>query len=238
MSDPWAFGWTQLLTMVGMAITVSIALGGFRTFNRWKREKIEEKKIEFAFDGLAVAYETNWVFGYIRAPMTFGTEYKDMSRRPDETDDDWQRRGTYYAISKRIESQREFFDRVWKLQPRFMAAFGSESEEAFNLLHQSRRDIEVSAGVLGENEKLYRDSDRKDLNELWEQMRRDLWSTGTFQPEKDVVSRRLEKFRLEMEKLCKPVIDREFARRLKSELEMGETRARILELRGRLARLS
>lgn len=53
MSDPWTFGWTQLLTIVGFIITICIAVGGFRTFGRWKREKIEEKKIEIAFEALA-----------------------------------------------------------------------------------------------------------------------------------------------------------------------------------------
>jgi hypothetical protein len=124
MSDPWAFGWTQLLTICGFVLTATIAGLSLRTFNRWRREKIEEKKIELAFDGLAIAYETKYIFGSIRAPMTFDAEYKDMPRRPEESDDQWSRRGTYYAIYKRIEAHRDFFDRVWKLQPRFMAAFG------------------------------------------------------------------------------------------------------------------
>ena len=41
MKEQWIFGWTQLLTIVGMTITIVIAIGGFRTFARWKREKIE-----------------------------------------------------------------------------------------------------------------------------------------------------------------------------------------------------
>lgn len=33
MQDPWIFGWTQLLTIIGFAITIAIAIGGFRTFD-------------------------------------------------------------------------------------------------------------------------------------------------------------------------------------------------------------
>jgi len=40
MQDPWIFGWTQLLTIIGFAITIAIAVGGFRTFDGWKREKL------------------------------------------------------------------------------------------------------------------------------------------------------------------------------------------------------
>lgn len=31
MNDPWAFGWTQLLTLIGFVITIGIAVDGFRT---------------------------------------------------------------------------------------------------------------------------------------------------------------------------------------------------------------
>ena len=48
MSDPWAFGWTQLLTLIGFAITIGIAAGGYQTFSRWKRQKIEERRISSA----------------------------------------------------------------------------------------------------------------------------------------------------------------------------------------------
>lgn len=55
MTDPWTFGWTQLLTIAGFAITIGIAWTGFRTFERWRREKIEEKCIDPAVEALALA---------------------------------------------------------------------------------------------------------------------------------------------------------------------------------------
>jgi hypothetical protein len=36
MADPWAFGWTQLFTLVGFLITIIIAVTSFRTFGRWR----------------------------------------------------------------------------------------------------------------------------------------------------------------------------------------------------------
>jgi hypothetical protein len=59
MNDPWAFGWTQLLTIVGFAITISIALGGFQSFARWQRQKFEEKRIDTAVDALVLIREMN-----------------------------------------------------------------------------------------------------------------------------------------------------------------------------------
>jgi hypothetical protein len=73
MNDPWAFGWTQVLTIIGFLMTLGIAVGGFRTFGRWKREKIEERRIEIALEALSIAYEAEGVFETIRNPGASGT---------------------------------------------------------------------------------------------------------------------------------------------------------------------
>ena len=72
MDNPWAFGWTQLLTIIGFVITVSIALGSFRTFDRWKREKIEERRLDVAQEALSIAYEAQMVFEDIQRPFIGG----------------------------------------------------------------------------------------------------------------------------------------------------------------------
>jgi hypothetical protein len=64
MTDPWAFGWTHVLTIVGFFVTCGIAYFGFRTFERWKREKIEEKRIDIAIEALALAYDSKEVFTF------------------------------------------------------------------------------------------------------------------------------------------------------------------------------
>src|ERR1700738_2445850 len=59
--------------------------------------------------------------------------------------------GHFYAILKRIEMNKEYFDRAWKLQVRCTAIFGPEVEETFLLLQKARREVEVSAGMLYRN---------------------------------------------------------------------------------------
>ena len=66
--DPWAFGLNQLLTIIGLLITVGIATVGFRSFGKWKREKLEERRIDIAFEALALAYEAGFIFDSIRSP--------------------------------------------------------------------------------------------------------------------------------------------------------------------------
>ncbi len=129
--DPWAFGWTQALTLLGFAITGLIAWGGFRSFNRWKREQLEGRRIEIAFDLLAITYESKYVFDNIRSPMSFPYEWEDLPKRPGETEEQWRSRGSYYAVRKRVSEAKPFFDRyfnsnqsVWRFlahrsKPRF-----------------------------------------------------------------------------------------------------------------------
>jgi hypothetical protein len=81
MNDPWVFGWTQLLTIIGMVITTTIAIAGFRTFGRWQREQIEGRKIELALGALSLAHESKAVFGHIRT-STFPSRLGSSSPRP------------------------------------------------------------------------------------------------------------------------------------------------------------
>jgi hypothetical protein len=80
------------------------------------------------------------------------------------------------------------------------------------LLHKSRREIEVSSEMLAW--KAYnQDGAELEHNEaFYEQCRRDIWDVGDFQREKDKVGQRLVEFRNRMEKLCRPIVDKEYRR--------------------------
>jgi hypothetical protein len=209
--DPWAFGWTQLLTLIGFAITVLIAVAGFRTFNRWKREKLEQKRIETAFEALSIAYEAKFVFDNIRNPLANAYEWEDMPRVAGENEDDHRNRGTFYAILKRIDRNKDFFERLWKLQPRFMAVFGSKTEEIFFKLHQSQNFIRVSAQMLAHR----RDEPRGQWNEN-RQRQRDQWEADVWigfdaiDLGIDRVGRGIADFKAGIEKLCLPVTERNY----------------------------
>jgi hypothetical protein len=209
MADPgpWTFGWTQLLTIAGLAI----AFQGLRTFGRWRREKIEEKRIEVAVDALAAAYKSKYVFEHIRGRLTQEYEWQEMPEVPGESEKERKRRGSLFAVLKRIERNKDFFDQVWELQPKFMAIFGRETEEIFLLLHTARRNIEVACEMVA-----WMEEPRPDVQgerEFWVQLRQDIWSgTDAMAKEGDRVSKKLEDFRTQIEALCRPVVDRELSR--------------------------
>lgn len=209
MTDPWAFGWTQVLTIVGLLMTFGIAVGGFRTFNRWKREKLEEKRIDVAIDALSLVYESKYIFDHIRSVMAFGYEWQDMPDHTGDTPQQRDQRGPYYATLKRIEANKEFFDRAWKMQVKCTAVFGREAEQIFLLMQKARREIEVSAGML------YRDPEpthkSEDNLETWKGFKADVWSPyGKLAKQGDQVGKKLKEFEERMETLCRPIIDQHY----------------------------
>jgi hypothetical protein len=208
MSDPWAFGWTQLLTLCGFAITIAIAVSGFRSFGRWRREQLEGKRIEVAIEALTIAYKTKFVFEHIRSVMASGAEWSDMPQLPDDTDDKRSRRGAFYAAFKRIERNKDFFDAVWELQPKFMAVFGPQAEITFLKLHRARRNIEVAAQMLFQNALDNERAERDDsTRKLYNELRGHLWAPMAKLSDKgDEVSVLLDEFKDELEAICPPLL--------------------------------
>lgn len=204
----WAFGLSHLFTVLGMILTTVIATVGLRTFGKWRMEKIEEKRMDIAFEALSIAYESKYIFDQIRCALTFSYEYEGMPRLNGESDAQWRSRGTYWAIRKRVSDNKDFFERVFKLQPRFMALFGRDSESIFMKLHAARRKIEVSSEMLAEDAcRGHNDHHEHDVAFI-KQCKRDIWDHGGFEPDKDEVGRSLKDFVDEMEALCRPVVNK------------------------------
>ena len=209
MNEPWTFGWTQLLTIVGFVITVSIAVGGFRTFGRWKRELLESKRVEIGLEALALAYESKYVFETIRNPMVLAYEWADMPAREGEDENTRSSRGTFYAIRKRVIDQRNFFESVIKLQPKMMAVFGTVVEEPFMQLHRARREVEVASELLGRN---IAGGGRMN-DSLHAQLEADVWSEYGDVIETrdgDRVGRKVQEFVDRVEALCRPIVDEQY----------------------------
>jgi hypothetical protein len=199
MAGEWTFGLTQLLSVVGLG------LGGLglRTLNKWRRERIEEKNIDVAMDALSLAYESNGVFEHIRARLSNSSEWEDMETIPGESERERIRRGSYYAILKRIQLHRPFFERAWAMQPKCMVLFGHEAEEIFSQLQKARRAIEVACKMLTHDIKRPEDDET-----LWFQLRADIWGGDSHAKEPHRVDNMLEDFRSGIERLCRPTLTR------------------------------
>ena len=111
-------------------------------------------------------------------------------------------RGHFYAIGQRIVRNKDFFERVWKLQPRFMAVFGRETADIFLQMHQARRWIEIAAEMLWKREP------REPRNAgLYDQLESDVWK-GAY-PDRERIDPKLSEFTTRIEALCNPIINRQ-----------------------------
>jgi hypothetical protein len=192
-------------------ITIIIAAIGFKSFDRWHREQIETRRIEVAIKVLALVYKAKFVFENIRSEMSFGYEWDDMPEFPGDTPDQRRQRGQFFAVLKRISNNKEFFEKTWELQAESTAVFGPRAEEAFLLMHRARRQIEVSAGMLMRDP--HPTNATEENKKLWDRLQCDVWPAwGQVAGRTDEVAIKLGDFRKRMEDLCRPIIDRDFAK--------------------------
>jgi hypothetical protein len=45
---------SQQVYLAGLITTITIAVAGFRTFGKWRREELEERRIDVAIEALAL----------------------------------------------------------------------------------------------------------------------------------------------------------------------------------------
>ncbi len=198
------------MSLAALTATVAIAVKGFNTLEKWKKQRIEEKRLDVAWEMLSITYESKYVFDHIRTSLIREPEWAGMPIEPGESDDDRRRRGSYYAVLKRISDQSEFFERLFKLQPKCMAVLGSAAEDVFVLLHKARREIEVSAEMLAwEVHNPARGTPSYDPD-FWKQCRRDVADHGDFEKDKDRVGKKLDEFRIRAEALCRPIVENKY----------------------------
>ncbi len=195
-----------VLTLLGFGITAVLAVMGLNTFEKWKREKIEERRIETAIDALALAYELKIVFRSIRSSMSSEVDYEKMPIIEGETSAQRSARGSYWVVGRRVYDNKGYFDRVWKLQPVVMAIFGEDIEIVFGKLHEARAMVQVASQTLTWDAP---PSNTEDNRVLHRQLRTDLWGGGS--NDVDRVQLCLDEFRGGIERVCKPVVDREYS---------------------------
>jgi hypothetical protein len=201
-----------VVALLSLFVTIIIAIFGFSTFGRWKREQLEGRRIDVAFSALDLAYKTRHVFDHVRGALIDDYEWADMPEVAGDTEDKRRRRGAYYAIGRRLEANKEFFEAVWICHAKCMAVFGPSVEDTFLELHKARRDIEIAIRMLIGH--LNDAPLQPDPNaDLWQQLRGDLCAAeGALAKEGDRVGHHLIAFRDGIEKLCRPIVDREYGK--------------------------
>lgn len=205
------------VAMLGLILTAIVAIAGFRSFRRWKREKIEERRIEVALDALALAYEARFRFEAIRSPVFRDDEYEGIDKQTtgDVTFMVAYREGqkSPYAVLKRVQSNHDFFDRLYDIEPKFMAIFGEETHLIFELLYDAKVAVETGARALYEEARIEHDPADTDARERLRQFRRVVFASKGAIAAEDKVGQKILAFQKEIEGLCRPIVDQTFGRR-------------------------
>jgi hypothetical protein len=141
--------------------------------------------------------------------MSFDYESRDMPETPGDDEEMKRKRAPFYAILKRVEFHKEFFDRAYKLQIRCGALFGQRAEDALLLLQKARREIEVSAGMLMRNP--YAEVRTEENLRTWEKFRTDVWAGyNAVNNTRDTVTEKLDECTRSVEAICRPTVERAY----------------------------
>ncbi|TQF27644.1 hypothetical protein UNPF46_30505 [Bradyrhizobium sp. UNPF46] len=206
-----------VVTLIGIAVTGTVAVLGLKSFAKFKREKIEERRIEVALDALTLAYESKFVFQSIRARAFTSDEHEDGS------DESYAVPGgikiqlreaqrSPYAVLKRIQNSAEFFDRVTKIEPRFMAVFGAETEQIFSRLYSARTQLEAAAGQLFEMGRIEYDDDDAFSRDQLREIKEIVYRGPTESKDKDKIGDLADGFRTQVEAICRPIVDHQYGK--------------------------
>ena len=146
------------------------------------------------------------VFEDIQRPFVGQYEWQDM---PDQgmNQEEKERRQPLYAVINRLARHISYFERVLALQPKFMAVFGSETNNTFLKLHRARNGIQAAIEVL-----MMMDAPiRPDQKETVAQMRSDIWNTkGPNVKEPEKTKKLVLEFKSDIERICGPLMNRKF----------------------------
>ena len=139
----------ETIALIGQAIAVISACWAIVSgVGAWKREFIGKRRIELAEEVLASFFEIKDVISVIRNPFSSGDEGKSRKKGEHETKDECELLDRGYIVFERYESRKEVFVRFNTLKYKFMATFGSETEDIFTESNRVLNSIFVSARQL------------------------------------------------------------------------------------------
>jgi len=138
----------ELATVAQAVAVVAACWAIISGVGAWKREFIGKRKIELAEETLAAFFEIKDAISFIRSSWSSGTEGSTRKRSEHETKAEAELLDRGYIVFERYESKKEVFVRFNTLKYKFMAVFGTETEEIFKDTNQTLNSIFTSANML------------------------------------------------------------------------------------------
>jgi hypothetical protein len=164
-----------------------------------------KRRVELAEAILADFYQCNDVFREIRSPGSFKSEAENRVRKENETEEESNRKDTYFIPIARIQKNREFLSNLMGRRYRSRAVLGFAVDEAFQQIHEALVKIQVSAGTLSRMAERGRIAFTQN-QKLVEECESAIWqSMPGGDPIQPLVQRAIEL----VEAACRPILERE-----------------------------
>lgn len=169
-------------TLLGVAAVIYAAWRASNTFDAFRRQKQEERRMEAAHNILTFAYKFQQRLSAARSPgisryeMTSATNqlkdsyegYRDKSER------EQRQLAVAQVILARLGAEREIWEETWEHIPTARALFGEQAEKLLRELWAAFVNVQVSAEAFGE--------DSLSDPEFTKSLRRDLYGHGESNP--------------------------------------------------------
>ena len=195
---------TQTLAIASACWAIISGIGA------WKREFIGKRKIELAEETLSAFFEIKDAIAFIRNPWSSGNEGATRQRSTYETEPETQLLDRGYIVFERYESKKDVFVRFNTLKYKFMAVFGTDTENIFKETNQSLNSIFISSNMLATHYwrrqgrvQIEKDEFQKHLDE----MRKHEGIFWDKYSENDEIRNQLAATQNELEKVTKPCFD-------------------------------
>ncbi|HET8804458.1 MAG TPA: hypothetical protein VFM72_07760 [Aequorivita sp.] len=192
----------DMLKSISIIIASGVAIWGI---NSWRREARWKKKYELAEDVLANLYESQQTIKFLRFPAGFQDEGNSRKIGKNETPEQTKIYNQAYAVRERFEIHSEALKKLQTLKYRFIALFGKEYEEHFNLFSKTVNKIFFAADQIA-HVNLGDYGDEKEFNmEIIRESNRTLYSLSSKNHE-DEIEKEIQNAVNEIEKVCRNVI--------------------------------
>jgi hypothetical protein len=197
--------WIDIAQITSIFIASLVAVYGIEA---WRREFVGKRRIELAEEVLALFYQAKDVIGWIRFPAGPTGESSTRKSETVETPHQKQIRDEAYVISKRLNEHSELFSRIRTLRYRFMAQFGKDASVPFDDLKSILDEILVAANLwvmLSQVDTCKHDPQQLQAHRAKiDEREKILWGMGKDDP----ISVRIESVVKDIERICRPHIDR------------------------------
>ena len=137
--------------LAAIAQTVAIISACFAIISgigAWKREFIDKRQIELAEQLLATFFEIKDAIAFIRSPFASLEEGKSRQRKPYESKDESDLLDRGYIVVERYAKKENIFVSFNVMKYKFMATFGTETEDMFAETNKITNSIFSAANIL------------------------------------------------------------------------------------------